>query len=86
MGRSEDTKARRQAKLDALFKGRRFVVKSEVHLSGDEVFRTPLGNLGQHGYLVAQADDPSVLYCVGERLLRLMHDQYDAVDLPLSED
>lgn len=83
--RSTATKERRQAKLDGLFKGKRFVVVGPIDLKGNEVFKTPMGNHGQQGWLVEQEDDSSVKYCVGERLLKLMHDQYGAVDLPDSE-
>jgi len=75
-------KQSRQDKLDRIFKGRRWRLEREVHLPEGQVFQTPLGTKGRHGYLIFDPDDPGTKYVVGARLMRLVHDEYDQ-DLPI---
>lgn len=73
----------RKDKLDRIFKDRRWGLEREVHLPEGQVFQTPLGTKGRHGFLIFDRDAPDTKYVVGARLLRLIHEEYDST-LPIS--
>jgi hypothetical protein len=72
----------RHKRLVDLFAGRKFVILREVHLPEDELFRTPLGHTGRNGWLVQEIGNPENSFIVGLSLLKLMHNKFDAIDLP----
>lgn len=81
MPRGEALKATRQRKLDEAFAGRAFEVVAEVNLPPGQVFQTPFGNKGRHGYIIRDRETGDRMV-VGKQVLRILHDQYQAVALP----
>ena len=67
MSRSASMKQSRQDKLDRIFKGRRWRLEREVHLPEGQVFQTPLGTKGRHGYLIFDPDWKPIVWTEAER-------------------
>ena len=82
--RGENMRATRRVKMDAAFRGRRFEVVREVHLPRGQVFQTMFGNKGRHGYVIRDCESGQEMV-VGAILLRLIHDRYAGVDLPVRQ-
>lgn len=72
----------RQKRLEDLFQGRHFDIIKEVHLPSDQRFRTPLGHTGRNGWIVQETADPSNKFIVGLSLLKVMQNQFQAVEIP----
>lgn len=72
--------AERQAKLRELFQGRTWVILKRIHLKRDEVFITPLGDRGRHGYALEDTANGRRIV-VGETVLRQAA-ALGAVELP----
>lgn len=73
----------RKAKLDKLFKGKKFRIAEEVNL--DEPVATPLGYKIKKGYKIVETDKLTrdyVEYYVGKSLLNILAEDYDAVVMP----
>ncbi len=67
--------------LDALFAGRSFEIVSEVHLPVGQAFRTVVGSLARHGYVLKDRETGEKI-AVGFKMLKVIHDRYLGVDLP----
>lgn len=72
----------RRAKLDAAFKGKKFVILREIHLEDDERFETPFGQLARHGYALQEVGNEENKMLVGIGVLRRAAYDYQAVELP----
>lgn len=73
------------AKMEELFKDRKYTVRREVHLEGNQRFVTPFGNKGRHGFILDETGaDPVHRLVVGESVLRRAAELYGSVELPES--
>lgn len=73
----------RKARLDELFKGKKFVVREEFKF--DEPVATPLGYTIKSGYSIVEVDKLTrdhVEYFVGKSLLNILVEEYAAVEKP----
>lgn len=73
--------ATRDAKLDALFRGRVYDIVRKIDLPDGQVFISVLGNTAQRGYVLRERITQQEV-AVGHKLLRHIHDKYLAVSLP----
>lgn len=85
-GRGSKLAANRKAVLDKLFTDRKYVVKGEVHLGPDEngaqqVFQTPLGNKGRHGYVLEEVGTGERVV-FGKTMILRIAEEYGAFELP----
>lgn len=79
--RSQTLSESRQAKMDALFKDKKFEIVKEVNLPQGQHFVTPLGNKGRNGFVVKEVGTDNQ-FAVGATTLKLMAETYGAVTLP----
>ena len=80
--RSDALAETRKQKLDEMFSGKKFEILKEIHLPEGELFQTPLGNKGRHGFAIREQGNPSNQFIVGKTVLKQASEQYGAVDLP----
>lgn len=80
--RGESLRVTKNRKLDETFKGRKFEIVREIHLASDQVFQTRFGNKARHGYVIRDVETGEEMV-VGNNLLRLINQRYQAVELPV---
>lgn len=83
--RGESLLATREAKFKELFEGKKFDVKGEIHLEGEQRFQTPFGNKGRHGFVLVEVGNPTNKFIVGETTLREAAEKFGAVEVPVKE-
>jgi len=71
----------REQKMKEAFEGQKFVIEREVHMPEGQVFQTPFGNKGRHGYVLKNVATGQ-LTVVGATVLKRISELYDAVELP----
>jgi hypothetical protein len=92
--RGEALLATRNKKMAELFKGRKYRVAQKVDLPQGQVFVTPFGHKGRHGYVLieVQADNatqdasPEFRFVIGETVIKVAHEEYEALRDGLPED
>lgn len=81
----------RNKKMAELFQGHRYKVEREVHLEPGQVFKTPFGHKGRHGFVLIEVDtdgtvaQPENKFIVGASVLQVAHDDYQALHGGLPE-
>jgi hypothetical protein len=76
----------RKARMDELFKGKKFQIEEEVKF--DEPVATPLGYKIKSGYRIVEIDKLTrdyVEYFVGKSLVKILADEYDAIEKPAAK-
>lgn len=70
--------------FDLAYTGQFFEVVREVHLPPGQVFKNRMGRIGRHGWIIRNIATGE-MEIVGEKLIRLIHDRYSAIELPFEQ-
>jgi hypothetical protein len=69
------------ARMDKLFRGRRFDIEKVISLPEGQVFVTALGRPARHGYILRDRATGERI-AVGFKMLQHIHELYLGVDMP----
>jgi len=75
----------RNRKMGELFSGKHYKIQKEVHLEQGQVFKTPFGHKGRHGFVLVEVDEsgsqvePKNTFIVGASVLKFAHEEYQAI-------
>ncbi len=68
-------------KMDRLFLWKTWDIVAEVHLPKGKAFKSPMGKLGRHGWLLRERSTGETI-CVGYTLIQTIANKYQGVTLP----
>jgi hypothetical protein len=80
VNRGSSTSETMARKTQEAFEGQKFTILGAIHLPMGEVYQTPMGSTGRHGFLLRN-DDSGEKVVIGRQLLLKIERLYGCVDL-----